>query len=161
MADTTLESLEIEVKHKASGTADELDKVTESVRKLSRALKKCIPNLSTFNSLLGDRSFTYNDNHVTQIADSITNVKEAAKKAGSATTEASKGVREVSKEAKKASKPVNAFGKSLGRIAFYRAIRTIIKNIGAAFQEGLSIDNVLEKMEFLCIIESLIQLPAN
>ena len=37
MADT-LESLEIEVKHKASGAADEIDKVTDSIKKLAKLL---------------------------------------------------------------------------------------------------------------------------
>lgn len=49
MADT-LETLEIEVKHKASGAADEIDKVTDSIKKLAQALG-AIPKVN--NSVSG------------------------------------------------------------------------------------------------------------
>ena len=138
MADT-LESLEIEVKHSASGTAEELKSVASAIRSIGRALDNVLPSLKVFNDLLGKKNVnvTMNDNHTTQVAETINNVKSAAAKAQSATKEAGRGIRELSKEASKSKGPLENFVDSLKRIAFYRFIRTIIKAITQAFQEGL------------------------
>lgn len=138
MADT-LETLEIEIKHSASGTAEELKSVASAIRSVGRALDKVLPSLKVFNDLLGKKNVnvTMNDNHTTQVAETINNVKSAAAKAQSATKEAGRGIRELSKEASKSKGPLENFVDSLKRIAFYRFIRTIIKAITQAFQEGL------------------------
>ena len=52
MADT-LESLEIEVKHKASGADSELAKVTEQIKEMSRAIASALPQLKQFAEALG------------------------------------------------------------------------------------------------------------
>ena len=135
MADT-LESLEIEIKHSSSGAATEIGKITRSLNRLADALDRVIPNMAAFNAQLGKRSITFNDNHTTQVADTITNVKEAAGKAKAATKDAANGIREMSKEANKSKGPLDNFIGSLKRIAFYRMIRTIIKEISDAIREG-------------------------
>lgn len=56
---------------------------------------------------------------------------------GSVGARAAKGVEQVGKAAEKATKPMNNLLASLKRIAFYRIIRSIIKSITQAFQEGL------------------------
>lgn len=135
MADT-LESLEIEVKHSASGAAEELKSVSSAIRGMGRALDNVIPKLREMNSALSSGgSVSFNRN--TQIADTINNVNQAASKAGRATADVARSTKEVGKAAAKANKPLSAVVKSFGRIAFYRAIRTIIKNVAAAFSEGL------------------------
>ena len=135
MADT-LESLEIEVKHSASGAAEELKSVSSAIRGMGRALDNVIPKLREMNSALSSGgSVSFNRN--TQIADTINNVNQAASKAGRATADVARSTKEVGKAAAKANKPLSAIVKSFGRIAFYRAIRTIIKNVAAAFSEGL------------------------
>lgn len=135
MADT-LESLEIEVKHSASGAAEELKSVSSAIRGMGRALDNVIPKLREMNSTLSSGgSVSFNRN--TQIADTINNVNQAASKAGRATADVARSTKEVGKAAAKANKPLSAIVKSFGRIAFYRAIRTIIKNVAAAFSEGL------------------------
>lgn len=136
MADT-LESLEIEVKHSASGAADEIKSVTSAVRSLGRALEKVLPNLHIFRDLLSGKSVNITNNTTNQAAETINNVKEAASKASSATKEAAKGIDQVAKSAAKTNKPMGNFLSSLKRIAFYRFIRTIIKSITQAFSEGL------------------------
>ena len=136
MADT-LESLEIEIKHSATGVADEIKAVTSAVRSLGRALEKVIPTMRVFNATMGGGSFTVNNSSTTQIADTINNVKQAASGAKSATEDASKGISSLSKAASKAKKPLDTFISSLKRIAFYRFIRAIIKAITEAFKEGL------------------------
>lgn len=50
---------------------------------------------------------------------------------------AAKGISKIGEAAKKANKPLGNFISSLKRIAFYRFIRSIIKSITQAFQEGL------------------------
>lgn len=138
MADT-LESLEIEVQHSASGAADEINKVTSAVRSLGRALEKALPNFKVFkDTMSGSNSpFTFNDNHTTQIADSITNVRQAAQGAQRATNDASRGIRSMREEAAKSKGPLENIVGSLKRIAFYRIIRGAIKAITQGFQEGL------------------------
>ena len=136
MADT-LESLEIEVKHSASGAADEIKSVTSAVRSLGRALEKVLPDLHIFRDLLSGKSVNITNNTTNQAAETINNVKEAASKASSATKEAAKGIDNVAKSAAKTNKPMGNFLSSLKRIAFYRFIRTVIKSISQAFSEGL------------------------
>jgi phage-related protein len=140
MADT-LESLEIEVKHSASGADAEINKVAEAVTKLSNSLTgvpaKLRKLVEVMNAVKGNMSLTINDNSMTQTADTINNVQQTAAKAGKAAQDAGKGIKEMSKEASKAQKPLGNFVSSLKRIAFYRIIRGIIKSISQAFQEGL------------------------
>jgi hypothetical protein len=140
MADT-LESLEIEVKHSASGADAEINKVAEAVTKLSNSLTgvpaKLRKLVEVMNAVKGNMSLTINDNGMTQTADTINNVQQTAAKAGKAAQDAGKGIKEMSKEASKAQKPLGNFVSSLKRIAFYRIIRGIIKSISQAMQEGL------------------------
>lgn len=138
MADT-LESLEIEVVHSATGAAEEINSVAKAVRSLSKALEKAIPSLTIFQRTLGKNTFNITDNssRTTQIGETINNIKEASSGAKSATTEAAKGVKTLAKEASKAKSPLENFVSSLKRIAFYRIIRSIIKSITQAFSEGL------------------------
>lgn len=136
MADT-LESLEIEIKHSASGAADEISKVASAVRNLNRALEKTLPNFKLYRDMMGKTPVTYNDNHTTQIAETINNTKKAASGAGKATQQAAKGVKDLTKQASKSKGPLDNFVASLKRIVFYRFLRTIIKEITQAFQEGL------------------------
>ena len=138
MADT-LESLEIEVKHSATGAAGEIKQVASAVRSLGRALEKVLPTLSAFQKVMGNSqiNLTPIDNHTTQIADTINNVKTAASGAGKAATSVSKGIKDISKAANNSKSPLENFISSLKRIAFYRIIRSILKSITQAFQEGL------------------------
>lgn len=140
MADT-LESIELEIKHSASGADAEIAKVTRSLSALGKTITSVLPKVSALAKEMGkigsDTPITYNDNHVTQIADSITNVKQAASKAQKATVDAGKGVRSFTADISKSLGPLGNFAKSLGRIAMYRFLRTIIKNITQGFSEGL------------------------
>lgn len=136
MADT-LETLEIELKHSASGVADEIKNVTKAINGLGRALTKVMPSMKAFNDVMGKSSISFTSNKTTQIADTINNVREASGKAKTATTDVSKGILSLVKASGKSSRPLGDFVKSLQRIAFYRFIRSIIKGITQAFQEGL------------------------
>ena len=136
MADT-LESLELEVKHSATGAADEINKVAASIRSVASALNKALPNLKVFSDIMGNGIINVNDNSVSQTARTINNVSSAASKAGSAAKSASRGIKEMGESAKAADSPLSTFIASLKRIAMYRFLRTIIKEITQAFREGL------------------------
>lgn len=58
-------------------------------------------------------------------------------KAANSLRDTAKGIEEVGKSAKKSQSPLEGFVGSLKRIAFYRLLRTIIKEIAQAFREGL------------------------
>lgn len=77
-------------------------------------------------------------------ADDIKKVTSAVRGLGKAMQKAmpnmksvASSMKDVGKSAEKAHKPINVVLKSLGRVAFYRAIRTVLKEIAQAFQEGL------------------------
>lgn len=139
MADT-IETLEIQIKHSASGAADEIKKVASAVRSLAKALDKVIPALREFNDILGKRrkaNINISSSTTNQYADTINNIKEASSKAKGGTKETASGIQKIGEAAKNALKPLSGFLRSLGRIAFYRAIRSILKSIAQAFSEGL------------------------
>ena len=96
MADT-LESLEIEVKHSASGADAEINKVAEAVTKLSNSLTgvpaKLRKLVEVMNAVKGNMNLTINDNSMTQTADTINNVQQTASKAGKAAQDAGKGIK--------------------------------------------------------------------
>lgn len=136
----TLESLELEVKHSASGAADDINKVTIAVRSLGQALGSTLPQLKSFQSAMAGISnpISITENRTQNFVDTINNVRQAATPAKNATQGVSRSINEMSGAASKSSKPLGGFIASLKRIAFYRFLRTIIKNISQAFQEGLT-----------------------
>lgn len=211
----TLESLELEVKHKASGADAEIKAVTSAINSLMKAVTKALPGLRELAEALDKikSPITFNDQRGSTITKTIQNVKSStssSKKASDAATgplsdalqeqiknadklelalhKATKAAnnmneafqkgdenaawrereREVnavvaaenelakaSKAASKAQKanakssmtlsqavkkslePMSSFVASLKRIAMYRLMRTIIKSITQAMQEGL------------------------
>ena len=74
---------------------------------------------------------------ILQTEAALEKAQKAAEGAGKATKEAANGVKHLAKESSKAKSPLENFISSLKRIAFYRIIRSIIKSITQAFQEGL------------------------
>jgi len=67
----------------------------------------------------------------------ILNTEKALAKAEKAARGTGKSFREMAKEAAGTDSPLQKLISSLKRIAFYRIIRSIIKNIGQAFNEGM------------------------
>ena len=194
MADT-LESLELEVKYKATGAAGEITQVTNAISGLGAAVAKVLPQLQLMAKTLESVGGTKNVAHAVQqigsaaksaaqstapVSDSlqemisgaseveilqykldsltesmnqafdsgdakkaaalraqIISTERALERAGKSASNASRGVNELAKEASKSQKPLSNFISSLKRIAFYRMIRSIIKSIAQAMQEGL------------------------
>lgn len=140
MADT-IESLELEIKHSASGADAEISKITSSLRSLSKTLSAVLPklqNLATqMNAVKGAGGLSINNSGLVQNAETINNVSQVSRAAGKATKESANGIKAMAKAASKAKNPLENFVASLKRIAFYRIIRSIIKAITQALQEGL------------------------
>ena len=140
MADT-LESLEIQVKHSASGADAEINKVADAVKNLSASLKgvpeKLEKLVSTMNAVKGNMSLTINSSSTSQTAETINNITTRATSAAKATTETSSAISRLAASTKKSLGPLSTFISSLKRIAFYRMIRSVIKAITAALGEGL------------------------
>ena len=74
-------------------------------------------------------------------AQSINQIAASANRIGNKAADGAKsaasGIKQITKEAKKSASPLANLLSSLKRIAFYRIIRSIIKSITEAFQEGL------------------------
>ena len=75
---------------------------------------------------------------IESLGSSLSKIKSFSAGAQKATSAAAKGMKEVSKAAEKTKAPLENFLSSLKRIAMYRVLRTIIKSITQAFQEGLT-----------------------
>lgn len=126
----TIDVLEIQIRHTASGAAAELNRVARAIRNIAAALERALPLLREFNALLGRRTLIFNDNRITNIADTINNGGRAAGRLAG-------GIRDVGNAARKTKGPLGNFLASLKRIAYYRFIRWILKSITQAFTEGL------------------------
>ena len=200
MADT-LESLEIEVVHNASGAAGSIQSVADSVKKLGDAIGSALPQLQKYAAALKEigktsvpsakqakvdiQQPTPLETKDTGALDSVTSaldggeldrvegglqrIKEVAASIGGAVKGAfstmaddvakvqnafsaigklggkvrdalgtvKQNIKSLSQEAAKSKKPLDNFIASLKRIAFYRILRSILKNISQALQEGL------------------------
>ena len=66
----------------------------------------------------------------------IIQTEKALDNASKAATRAKYSVEQAAKEVQKANSPLKSLMRSIGRIAFYRAIRSAIKAVTQAFQEG-------------------------
>lgn len=185
MADT-IESLELEIKHSASGADADITRVTSAIRNMSSALAQALPQLKEYAELLGkvggkvkgstpktekatnplpgeiqemissaskvdvleekleelhdalQNAFdTGNLDKAYHLRGQILQVEDAIKKASTAAKTAGQSFREMGKGASKAKGPLENIIASLKRIAFYRIIRSIIKAVTQALQEGL------------------------
>ena len=76
--------------------------------------------------------------NVKDVNKELENGGKKAKKFRDGLKGAKKGISDTSKSAKKSTSIIGKFVKSLGRIAFYRIIRTAIKKVGAAIGEGIN-----------------------
>ena len=71
------------------------------------------------------------------LSNALSQIKGTTSGVTQATSKAASGVKKLAQEASKAKSPLDNFVASLKRIAFYRIIRSVIKSITQAFQEGL------------------------
>ena len=124
-----------------------LEKATVSVKPLSAEMQDMIANASQIDILeakleslrssmqqafdVGDQEGAY------KFREQILRTEAALEKARAAADKTADSLEDVGDSAKKANKPLGNFLNSLKRIAMYRVLRSIIKSITQAFQEGL------------------------
>lgn len=104
-------------------SANEVDILRNKLEGLKAALQEAFESGNT------EKAWAL-QSQILSTAKSLDKAEEAARRAAG-------GIEEVGKAANKTHKPLGNFLSSLKRIAFYRIIRSIIKNIAQAFQEGL------------------------
>lgn len=130
----TVENLKIDVTTNADKAAEKVDKLTAALQKLRIAAA----DMTVANAQLSE--LAANLGVVTNLQRQVHT--PAIHNAASATRDVAKGVESVSKAAKESASPLDTFLSSIKRIAFYRLLRTILKEISQAFKEGL--DNAYE-----------------
>jgi len=82
MADT-LESIEIQVRHSASGAATEIRAVASAIQSVGSALETTLPRLREFNNALGFRRLNITNNSAEQVNNTINNISNSASRARS------------------------------------------------------------------------------
>lgn len=93
--------------------------------------------LDALKAALEDAFSTGNADKAYALRGQIIQTEKALERAEEAARKAAEGIDDVGKSAQGATKPLGNFITSLKRIAFYRIVRTIIKEITQALKEGL------------------------
>ena len=75
---------------------------------------------------------------VRRLQSAYAKTSKAAKDAGDSSKKAASGIKDAGEAAKRSSSGLSTFWQSLKRIAYYRFIRSIIKEITSAFKEGIT-----------------------
>ena len=115
----TVENISIEVKTNADRAATKINALSLALEKLENTAHQA----------------QYAN---TAVSNTMTQVSSSGRVANSGAKSAARGISDVEKSAKKAQSPLGNFVASLKRIAFYRFLRTVIKEIAQAFKEGLT-----------------------
>ena len=125
MADT-LEKLEIEIVHKSQGADSAVNAVTRSVSSLGKSLDKTADATRRF-------SRAFQTGFVRIFRSETQAISNFAK---NTLRRLNEGIKSLTKNVKSSITPLSTLFSSLKRIAFYRLIRSAIKAITQAFQEG-------------------------
>ena len=125
MADT-LESLEIEVKHKATGADRQINSTAKAVKNLGKETSNTVRNIQSLANAFSRGATKALHNTTNSISRLVTGPLKALKSSLS----------DIRNRVENAFPKLRTLFSSLTRIAFYRVIRTAIKAIGEAFKEG-------------------------
>lgn len=127
---TQIQGIEFEVVGSgADAAAKSLDKLADSLKKVKKATSS---GLGTSGASNGIRAL---QTMLNQARDALTSVGKGALKAGKNIL--AMPFKSVADKVKGLNSKLGTLMSSLKRIAFYRVIRTIIKEIGQAFKEGI------------------------
>lgn len=147
MADQ-LESLEIEVKHNATGADAEIDKLANAIKRLKNTISGATKGLGDLSKSLGTMAKSGISRGMQEVSEAAGKVKSAVGslpgRIGKVASNAVRGIGFVGKafnglrdRLRGTHKPLDKVLKSIGRVAFYRLIRSVIKALTDAFKEGL------------------------
>ena len=125
----TLESLELEVKHKASGADAEIKAVTSAINSLMKAVTKALPGLRELAEALDKikSPITFNDQRGSTFNKSIQNVKASTSSSKSASEEATGPLSDALQEQIKNADKLE--------LALHKATKAA-NNMNEAFQKG-------------------------
>ena len=127
-------NIDIIISGQATKAADSIDTLIDKLNSLSSKLVEVGQNarkaFSEFNTKFDDNSF----------GSFVNQMNDASEASGTMVREVKETTRTIASAGKAASKSAGLFGtlgKSIGRIAFYRAIRSAIKAVTQAVKEGI------------------------
>lgn len=119
----TVENISIDVKTNAERAATKINALSLALERLESAAR-------------------VTQGAASSVSGSMNGVATSGTSAGNGARSAARGIDDVAKSAKKAQSPLGNFFASLKRIAMYRVLRTILKEITQAIKEGM--DNLYE-----------------
>lgn len=122
----------------ASAAAGSVDSLIGKLQELSSALDRIGSKVRSAFSGFGN----INTDGFDQVTDKIAELEDKVNALGNKNVnvqirETTQSVSSIGKAASKSAGFFDKFGKSIGRIAFYRLLRTALKEVAAAFKEGL------------------------
>lgn len=122
----------------ASAAAGSVDSLIGKLQELSSALDRIGSKVRSAFSGFGKVDTT----EIDQLRDKIKDLEDRINSLGNKDVnvqirETTNSVKDMGNAASKSSGFFEKFGKSIGRIAFYRLLRTALKEVAAAFKEGL------------------------
>lgn len=165
MAETTLDSLQIEIEASSSQATKRIDELTAALKRLQSATSGKFGNVGGRIGDIGTTeqrtrqttspkteaaptptTATFEYVEETSAVDDNTRAKNentaATGKNGDEHSKAARDVRKLKNEYKQATGPISKFTRAFGRIAYYRAIRSAIKAVTDGIKTGM--DNLYE-----------------
>lgn len=134
--------ISINISGQASSATTAVGELISRLEQLSTALDGIATKTRTafagFGNLAQTSGLSDFQAQLTDVSNQMTNLNTAASGATVEIHSTGKAVSSAGQAASKSAGFFETFGKSIGRIAFYRLLRTAIKAIGSAFKEGLT-----------------------
>lgn len=134
--------ISINISGQASAATTAVDSLISKLEQLSTALDGIAAKSRTafagFGNLAQTSGLSDFQAQLSDVSKQMTNLNTAASGATVEIHSTGKAVSSAGQAASKSAGFFETFGKSIGRIAFYRLLRTAIKAIGSAFKEGLT-----------------------
>ena len=134
--------ISINISGQASAATTAVGELISRLEQLSTSLDNIASKTKTafagFGNLAQTSGLSDFQAQLTDVSNQMTNLNTAASGATIEIHSTGRAVASAGREASKSAGFFATFGKSIGRIAFYRLLRTAIKAIGTAFKEGLT-----------------------
>lgn len=134
--------ISINISGQASSATTAVGELISRLEQLSTALDGIATKSRTafagFGNLAQTSGLSDFQSQLDSVSKQMTNLNTAASGATVEIHSTGKAVSSAGQAASKSAGFFETFGKSIGRIAFYRLLRTAIKAIGSAFKEGLT-----------------------
>lgn len=134
--------ISINISGQASSATTAVGELISKLEQLSTSLDNIASKTKTafagFGNLAQTSGLSDFQAQLNDVSNQMTNLNTAASGATIEIHSTGRAVASAGREASKSAGFFATFGKSIGRIAFYRLLRTAIKAIGSAFKEGLT-----------------------